>query len=304
MIADKIIHIALLLIFPPLLTGIINKVKAFFAGRKGFPLLQPYYDLFKLFRKNMVLSETVTWVFTAGPLVTLAAVFAAGLLVPLYHSGSLISFSGDFILFAYLFGLARFFTTAAALDTGSPFEGMGASREVSFAVLTEPALFFIFLVFARLTSSFELGRMLQKTAELNLLQSSPAPLIMLIAALVIILLAENCRIPVDDPATHLELTMIHEVMVLDHSGPLFGIIEYAAALKLFILASFLLTVVTPLYSSMQIFNWAVFAAGMFLAAIGIGIIESIMARLRMRRIPLLLISAILLGGSAFILFAR
>ena len=129
---DNLIHAALLLILPPLLLGIINKTKAKFAGRTGAPVLQPYHDLIKLARKAMVISGTTTWVFRAGPVATLAAVATAGFLVPLGGSGSPIAFTGDLILFAYLFALGRFFTTTAALDTGSSFEGMGASREVTF----------------------------------------------------------------------------------------------------------------------------------------------------------------------------
>ncbi len=135
---------------PPLLLGVINKTKAWFAGRRGPPLLQPYYDLAQLLRKGMVISTTTTWIFRAGPVVTLARVLLAGLLVPFGGFDAPIRFTGDLILFAYLLALGRFFTTAAALDTGSAFEGMGAAREVTFACLSEPALFFAFLVLATL----------------------------------------------------------------------------------------------------------------------------------------------------------
>jgi len=148
---DTLVSIVLLLVMPPLLLGVINKTKACFAGRDGPPLLQPYHDIRKLLRKGMVVSRTTTWVFPVGPLVTLAAVLLAGLFVPLGPFSAPLSFTGDMILFAYLFGLARFFTTAAALDTGSAFEGMGAAREVTFACLTEPTLFFALLVLAALS---------------------------------------------------------------------------------------------------------------------------------------------------------
>ena len=301
---DIAVHLILLLVFPPLLLGVIAKTKALFAGRVGAPFLQPYYDIGKLLRKGMVFSETTTWIFRAAPPVTLASVLAAGLLVPLGNTPAIVAFTGDFLLFAYLFALARFFTTSAALDTGSAFEGMGASREVTFAALTEPAMFFAFLVLAKLSGSLSLSGMLHAGYSLTYPAGSAAPLVMIGVGLFIVILAENSRIPVDDPNTHLELTMIHEVMVLDHSGPLFGIIEYASAIKLFVLGSVLLNVATPVYSGLQWLEWLFFAAGMILLAFAIGVIESIMARLRMPRVPSLLIAAILLCGSAFVMLVR
>lgn len=301
---DTVIHLFIYFLMPPLLFGIINKIKAGFAGRKGAPVLQPYYDLARLFKKGLVISSTTTWVFLAGPLVTLPAVIIAGLFIPLGQSPSLVSFAGDFVLFTYLLGLARFFTTAAAMDTGSAFEGMGSAREVTFAALTEPGLFFAFLVFVKISGSLSLTHMLQTSEHFEIMRGNLAPLIMVVIGLAIILLAETSRIPVDDPNTHLELTMIHEVMVLDHSGPLFGIIEYASSLKLFILASLLLNVMIPAYTASHWLNWAIFCAGLLALAVSIGVIESVMARLRMSRVPLLLIASILLCGSAFILFVR
>ncbi len=304
MLQDRIIHITLWLLLPPLLFGVINKTKAFFAGRKGSPLFQTYFDLFKLFRKGLVVSNTTTWFFQAGPVVGLSIAFVVGMIMPFNHSPGLFSFTGDFILFAYLLGLSRFFTTAAALDTGSAFEGMGASREVTFAILIEPALFFLYLVFVKLTGSLQLNDMLHATMTTNLFEASLAPLILILLGLCIIILAENCRIPVDDPNTHLELTMIHEVMVLDHSGPLFGLIEYASSLKLFIMLAMLTTIVTPIVMDHSWLNWVIFVGEILILSVGIGIIESIMARLRMRQVPLLLASAVMLCGSALILFAR
>ena len=162
---DTIIHLVLLIAMPPLLLGIINKTKAWFGGRNGPPVLQTYYDIIKLMRKGLVVSNATTWIFLAGPLVTWAAVFLAGLLVPMGGFNAPIAFAGDLILFAYLFGLARFFTTAAALDTGSSFEGMGAAREVTFACLSEPATFLTFLVLVRLSGSLELTTMLHSPAS-------------------------------------------------------------------------------------------------------------------------------------------
>lgn len=301
---ERVMHLVAYLMVPPLLLGIINKTKALFAGRKGAPLLQPYHDLFRLFRKGMVISTTTTWVFLAGPVVTLLAVMTAGLLIPLGQSPALISFSGDFILFAYLFGLARFFTTSAAMDTGSAFEGMGSARELTFAALTEPGLFFAFLVFIRFSGSMSLTHMLQPIGYASFTQGNLAPLIMVILGLAIILLAENSRIPVDDPNTHLELTMIHEVMVLDHSGPLFGMIQYASSVKLFILGAILCNIMVPPLAGIPWMDFCIFTLSLFLLAIAVGIVESVIARLRMSRVPVLLIASVLLCGSALILFVR
>jgi len=300
---DTIIHIVLLIMLPPLLPGVINKTKAWFAGRNGPPVLQLYYDLIKLMRKGMVISATTTWIFIAGPIVTLVAVFLAGMLMPISGFKAPIAFAGDLILFAYLFGLARFFTTAAAMDTGSPFEGMGAAREVTFACLSEPALFFAFLVMAKLSGSLMLTCMLH--APIGEFSSAMvAPLILVSIGLFVVLLAESCRIPVDDPNTHLELTMIHEVMVLDHSGPLFGIILYSASMKLFVLGTILLHIILPFQAETRWMNWPLFMVEMVGLAIVIGIVESIMARLRMCHIPGLLIAAMLFCGFGFILLMR
>ena len=303
MIINLIVHFCLLILMPPLLLGIINKVKALFAGRRGPPLLQAYFDIGKLLRKGMVISRSTTWVFIAGPVVTLAAVFCAGTLIPLGRFAAPISFTGDLVLFAYLFGLARFFTTSAALDTGSAFEGMGAAREVTFAVLSEPALFLAFFVFIRLSGSLSLGEMLH-LAPAGYVSGAVAPLVLVAIGLFIIMLAETCRIPVDDPNTHLELTMIHEVMVLDHSGPLLGIVLYAAAMKLFVLSSLLLHVLQPFKSGLDWLDWLIFSGGMMVIAGTIGVVESVMARLRMNHVPHLLVAAIILCGAAFVLLVR
>lgn len=297
------IHIALLLVMPPLLLGVINKTKAWFAGRNGPPLLQVYFDLFKLMRKGMVISTTTTWIFWASPVVTLTAVLLAGLLVPMGPFRSPVVFTGDLILFAYLFGLARFFTTAAALDTGSPFEGMGAAREVTFACLAEPALFFALLTLAKISGVLSLTGMLHGTRSV-FTAAVAAPLVLVACGMFVVLLAENCRIPVDDPNTHLELTMIHEVMVLDHSGPLFGMILYAAAMKLFVLGTVLLHIVSPFQPAQPWLAWPLFAVELLILAAVIGGVESVMARLQMRHVPYLLIAAILFCGFGFILLVR
>jgi formate hydrogenlyase subunit 4 len=298
------IHLALLLLMPPLLLGVINKTKALFAGRVGPPLLQLYYDLARLMRKGMVFSTTTTWVFRAGPLVALTAILFAGLLVPLGPFNAPIRFTGDLLLFAYLFGLARFFTTTAALDTGSPFEGMGAAREVTFACFSEPALFLAFLVLAKLSGSLSLTPMLRFPLTSHLAGLSVGAVALVAAGLFIVLLAENSRIPIDDPNTHLELTMIHEVMVLDHSGPLFGVILYGAAMKLFALSAVVLHVVAPYQTGLAPVDWALFVAQMIGLAVVIGAVESTMARLQLRHVPTLLVAASLLCGFGFLLLLR
>jgi formate hydrogenlyase subunit 4 len=227
----------------------------------------------------------------------------AGLLVPIGRFDAPVSFTGDLILFAYLFGLSRFFTTAAALDTGSAFEGMGSAREVTFACFSEPALFFAFLVLAKMSGSLSLTPMLH--GPLNGLSAVvAAPLVLIALGVFIVMLAESCRIPVDDPNSHLELTMIHEVMVLDHSGPLFGVISYAAALKLFVLSTVFLHIVAPFQLDLVWLNWGLFVLEIVGVAVLIGVTESVMARLQMQHVPHLLVSALLFCAFGFILLIR
>ena len=300
---DIIIHCAVALLFPPLLLGVIGKTKAAFAGRVGAPYFQPYYDLIKLLRKGSVFSDTTTCVFRAGPVVTLSATLIAALLIPLGRHGAPLSFSGDLILFAYLFGLARFFTTIAALDTGSSFEGMGAAREVTFSCLAEPTLFFALITLARMSKSLSLSTILTHLTP-DVWLAAGASMLLLAGALFITLLAENCRIPFDDPNTHLELTMIHEVMVLDHSGPAFGIILYGAALKLFVLGAVFVNVALPVATGNALLDWAIFIVAMLVLAVTIGVVESVMARLRLVRVPQLLVGATILSAFAMLLVLR
>ena len=285
-----LVHSALLLAVPPLLPGIIGKTKAWFAGRKGPPLLQPYHDIAKLLRKGAVYSRTTTWVFRAGPAVGLAATIAALALVPLGDFPPAIAFAGDLVLFAYLLALARFGTVLAALDTGSSFEGMGASREVTFAALAEPTLFLV-LAIACLpgrSPSFEIAWNSLASASSSL---GRAPFLAAAVALFAVYLAENSRIPVDDPNTHLELTMIHEVMVLDHGGPDLALILYGSAVKLFVLGSVLLHLVLPFPSSDPGRGVAWLLGGQVALAATVGFVESMMARLRLPRVPQFLIGA-------------
>lgn len=302
-IVNHSVHVLLALGLPPLLLGVIARTKALFAGRVGAPVLQPYYDLIKLFQKGSVFSTTTTWVFRAGPVVGMVTAGIAVLLIPLASSTAPISFQGDLILLAYLLGLGRFFTASAALDTGSAFEGMGAAREVTFACLTEPAFFWGLLVLAKLTGSLQLAGMLGSSLAPHW-ATAGASLALVLLSWLIILLAENCRIPFDDPNTHLELTMIHEVMVLDHSGPAFGMILYGAALKLFVYGALVVRLVFPPSTGSPWLDWPIFVGGMLVVAMGIGVVESVMARLRLTHVPTLLVAAGLLSAFGIILLVR
>src|SRR5207247_2153852 len=218
MSVPSLLPAALALGLAPLLVGVIPRTKAVIAGRVGQPLLQPYRDLRKLMRKGAVYSRTTTWVFRAGPVVGLAATVLASALVPYGGSFALVSFPGDLFVFAYLLALTRFFTVIAALDTGSSFEGMGASREVTFSALAEPALLLGLAGVARTTGSLSLSPILSKVTVEVWAQAAPA-LALVAAAFLVVFLVENGRIPVDDPATHRELTMIPAVMLRDPAGP-------------------------------------------------------------------------------------
>jgi len=295
-------HVAVLVLLPPLLLGVANRTKSWFSGRAGPPLLQAYADLGRLFRKGFAFSRTTTWVFRAGPLVALASALLAGLLVPFGLSAPL-SFPGDAVAALYLLALGRFFTTTAALDTGSAFEGMGAAREVTFACLAEPVVFLALLALYRLTGSLELSVLLGSGVAGAWGTAGPS-LALLAAALFVVLLAEGCRIPFDDPNTHLELTMIHEVMVLDHSGPLFGLVLYGAAVKLFVFAALLVRVAVPVATGSGWLDLAAFVLGTMAAAVGIGVVESVMARLRLVHVPTLLMGASVFAGFGFLLVLR
>lgn len=291
------------IVLAPILPGIINRVKANFAGRKGTPLLQLYWDLFKLVRKGSVYSRTAGWVLRAGPLVGLAAALTILFLLPLGAVPGPVSFQGDFLFLIYLLGLARFLTVLAALDTGSSFEGMGASREVTFSALAEPALFLSLAAVASQTDSLSLTAMTSGMAA-KAWQGAGPILVLVAASLLAVFLAENARIPFDDPNTHLELTMIHEAMVLDHGGPDLAMIFYGSALKMWILGSILVGVLLPIDSGNALLDLALFLAGLAGVAIVTGVIESGFARLRMPRVPHLLAGAGVLSALALLLVLR
>jgi formate hydrogenlyase subunit 4 len=299
MILQFVIHVLVILLLPPFLRGIIIRTKAWFAGRTGAPVWQPYYDLIKLFQKGFVFSTTTTALFALGTVVTMAATFVAALIVPFGAGDAPLAFTGDMIMFAYLLGLVRLFMTLSSLDTGSSFEGMGVAREVTFACLAEPALFFGLLVTSQLSESASLTAMFTQ-GVLAHWEVGASSLLLVLVSWFIVMLAENSRIPFDDPNTHLELTMIHEVIVLDHGGPLLGVMLYAAAIKLFLFAALVVRVVVPLTGNLAL-DWLWFLVGVAVVALLIGVVESIMARLRMTEIPKMLATACVLSGLGFLL---
>ncbi len=267
----------------PLLPGIINKVKAWVAGRRGPPVLQLYYDLAKLWRKGVVLSTAVSPGHVAGPAVAWVAIVMAAAMLPVLAGPQAWGFHGDALLFIYLLALARFCIASAALETGSAFEGMGAAREVSYAVLSEAAILTAILALAVQTGSLSLGEMLHP--------ASGAASGLLACGLFSVLLAENCRVPFDDPNTHLELTMIHEAMILDHSGPPLAVILHGAAVKLLLFGVLLAQAVLPIRELGLGAGLAALLGALLVITIGIGLVESLLARFAFRRVPLLLTTA-------------
>lgn len=303
MIIFAFIQVLIAFIAAPLLLGLINRTKAIYGGRKGQPLLQAYYDIAKLLKKDFVYSRTTTWIFPAGPPIIFSAVLLLSLLIPSGQAGSIIYFPGDIILIVYLFGISRFFMICSALDTGSSFEGMGASREAQFSLLAEPATFFSMIVIAFQTKSFSLSGMLENI-NWNTWSGNFPSLLLVIISLFIVMLAENSRIPFDDPNTHLELTMIHEVMILDHSGPDLGIILYSSSLKLWLLSAVIINIMLPVNNSNFLVNQGIFLAGIAVLAITIGVVESVMARIRLIKVPKLLIIASFLSILALVFIMR
>ena len=290
---ETLVHVLVLAGLPPLLLGVVTRTKSWFSGRTGPSTAQLYTDLLRLLRKGATFSPTTTAVFRLGPAGGLAAAFAAGLLVPLIPGQAPIAFTGDFVVFAYLLGIGRFVTVLAALDTGSSFEGMGASREVTISALAEPALFLGLGVLLRVTGEMSLSSAFGGPLAAAWVETA-LPLGLTVASLFLVFLAENCRIPVDDPTTHLELTMIHEVMVLDHSGPDFAMALYGAAVKFTVLGALFVNLLIPALAPAAS-PWAglgIRVAGLLVLAVAVGIVESTMARLRMDRVPIYLAAAI------------
>jgi formate hydrogenlyase subunit 4 len=283
---DFILRLALWLVLAPLLPGLINKVKAWVAGRRGPPVLQLYYDLARLWRKSVVLSTLASPGFILAPAVAWVALVGAALLLPLGPAGTALGFRGDVLLMIYLLALARFCTVWAALETGSAFEGMGSVREVSYAVLTEAAIIAAVLSLCVNTGGLSLGAILAPSAG--------AGAALLAGGLFTVLLAENCRVPFDDPNTHLELTMVHEAMILDHSGPPLAAILHGASVKLMLFSVLLVQAVVPLGDLAPLAAYGALAGGVLVVVVGVGLVESLLARFAFRQVPFLLTLAFLL----------
>ena len=295
-------NIVVALVASPLLIGIINKVKAFFAGRKGPRVLQLYYDLAKLMKKSSVYSTSRGWIFQLAPWGTLATVLLMLAMLPAACLVSPAAFPGDMILFVYLAGCGRMLTVLAAMETASAFEGMGASRECQFSMLAEGVILTVLGALVFLTKNFTLSGALTTLTPAGWASGGTA-ILCLAVAFYMVMLCENCRVPVDDPETHLELTMIHEAMILDNSGPDLAAIHYAAALKLWVFMSFLATLLLPNLAAGTLVEFVVFYALILLFTISIGVIESIMARYRFLKVPQLLAGALAIGLLAIVLVA-
>jgi formate hydrogenlyase subunit 4 len=293
----------LVLVIAPALPGIANRVKSALTGRRGAPVLQLYADLWKLWRKGVVYSPTTTILFRLGPVVMVCTAILAASLLPLDGTTSPIRFTGDLIAFAGLLALGRFMLVLSALDTGSSFEGMGASREATFAVFAEPALILCFTLFVVATGDLRLQGMLGQPLTRTWLATAPS-LLLGAASLFVVSLAETSRAPIDDPLTHLELTMIHEVMVLDHSGPDLALILYGSALKMALFGSLVVRVFIAGVAVSPPLALGLLLIGLVLYATAVGAVESVMARLRMNHIPQLLVAASATAGFGLILLLR
>lgn len=299
-----LIHLLIVLAMPILMVGLVNRTKSLWAGRKGPRLLQSGWDLLRLLRKRPVYSAVATPLFRAGAWVVLAASLLAAMIAPILGNTAPLQFSHDFIVFAYALGLARIFLMLSAMDVGSSFEGMGAAREASFTVFIEPALFLLIGSASVATGQTSFAGLIGQLHQSESFQWLVAPAV---AVLFVLLQAEAARVPVDDPLTHLELTMVHEVMILDHSGPELAAMQYAAAIKMTTYAGLIAALLNP-------FDPLTAPAACALAslltmgavAVAVGCVESLIARLRMRLVPRYLmlasvVAALCLGASGWLM---
>jgi formate hydrogenlyase subunit 4 len=290
-----------LLALAPLLPGVAARTKARLTGRRGPPVWQLYRDLLRLWRKGAVYSTTTTWMFRLAPVAGVVTPVLATLLLPLDCRAAVLGFAGDFVAFAALLALGRFLLVLAALDTGSSFEGMGASRDAAFASLVEPALFLGFVVLALGTGQRSLSGMLGADAGALSWEAGVPSLAMVAVSLFFVLLAESSRVPVDDPATHLELTMIHELAVLDHSGPDLALILYGGALRMGLFAALPVGVLVSRAGLAAPLALGALLVGTVVVAVIVGVVESSMARLRLNRVPQFLVAASVLASLGVIL---
>jgi formate hydrogenlyase subunit 4 len=294
------LQMALVLLLAPLLTGFVRKIKARLLLRQGPPLVQPYRDLIRLMRKEVVLAENASWLFRVIPYLIFAATWVAASLIPTFRTGLLFSWSADFIAIIALLGSARFFLALAGLDVGTSFGGIGSSRDVMIASLAEPAMIMIIFTVALIAGSTQLSTMagFLVSSQVGLRVS----LALALFALIMVAIAENARIPVDNPATHLELTMVHEAMVLEYSGRHLALIELSASLKLLLYVSLIACLFTPwgLVPSGAAFGALALGAAAYIAKLAAGgfllaLFETSIAKMRVFRVPEYLGAALMLG---------
>lgn len=300
-----ILQIVVIVGLSPLVKGFINKMEARIQCRRGPSLFQPYYNLVKLLQKDAVVSETASWIFRATPYVTFVSILLIALLVPVLSSQVPLNFIGDIILIIYLFALGRFFLALSSLDTGSAFGGMGGSREMTISSMAEPAMMLSIFTVSLTVGSTNLSNI---TGTLLNYKSLNPSLFLAFAALVIVIIAETGRIPVDNPFTHLELTMIHEGMILEFSGRYLALIEWASSMKLLLLLTILVNtflpwgIATDLTFPDLIISFALYLVKIGFFAFAIVILESSLAKVRLFRIPNLLGTSFILSLLAIISF--
>jgi formate hydrogenlyase subunit 4 len=296
---------ALVLLLSPLITGVSKTLKARLQTRRGPGILQPYRDLHKLFRKGMVIPETTSWIFPATPYVLFTTTLLAGLLIPAVSTQAPLSPFGGVLAVVYLLALGRFFLALGGLDAGTPFGGLGSSREMTISAIAEPALMLAVFTVALGAGSTNLSSMAQAAVGQSWRFLAPSQMLAF-TALFIVLIAETGRIPVDNPATHLELTMIHEAMILEYSGPYLGLIEWSAWMKQLILMTLLINVFFPyglsadgLPLTMAV-SITLFACKLVVLAFAVVLVETVNAKLRLFRVPELLAVAFVLSALALI----
>jgi formate hydrogenlyase subunit 4 len=296
----QLFQMTLILLLAPLLTGLVRKVKARLQRREGPPLLQPYLDLRRLLGKDAVVAENASWLFRAAPYFVFATTWVAAALIPTFAANLMFSWSGDLITITALLGSARFALALAGMDIGTSFGGIGASREMMIASLAEPAMLMIVFSVALIAGSTQLSTIAE--AMLNGHEGLRVSLALALVALVIVAVAENGRVPVDNPATHLELTMVHEAMVLEYSGRHLAMIEWAASLNLMLYISMIACVFVPVGLADNMASPVRDAAGavawmakMAVGGIALGVAEMSVAKMRVFRVPNFLGAALMLG---------
>ena len=296
----QLVQLAAVLVLAPLLTGLTRKIKARLLRRRGPPLLQPYRDLLKLIRKEAVVAENASWLFRGAPYVIFATTWVAAALVPTFATGLTLSAGADLIVIVALLGTARFFLALAGLDIGTSFGGIGSSREMMFASLAEPAMLMVVFTLSLFAGSTQLSTI--SAYMLGPQMGLSISLALAIVALIIVSLAENARIPVDNPATHLELTMVHEAMILEYSGRHLAVIEAAASLKLLLYMSLIACLFAPWGTAVAGAGTAAYAVGIVAYALKLAaggfllvVFETATAKMRVFRVPEFLGVALMLG---------